>query len=111
MVVDLIRRDTVTCYYPMLIERLAGIAAMAGEQYDKAQAHFEASLTLADKLAFVSELGDTRRWHAMMLLRRQAPGDRDKALELLREAIAVYERNGMPKHQEMARVLLDPFMG
>ena len=110
-VVDLIRRDTVTCYFPMLIERIAGIAAMAGGQYDKAQAHFEASLELAKELAFVSELGDTRRWHAMMLLRRRAPGDRDMAQELLREAIAVYKRNGMPKHEEMAQVLLDQSMG
>jgi len=106
-VVDLIRRDTVTCYFPLLLERIAGIAAMAGEQYDKAQAHFEASLDLAKELAFVSELGDTRRWHAIMLLRRQGPGDRSMARELLREAIAVYEGNGMPKHERMAQLLLD----
>jgi tetratricopeptide (TPR) repeat protein len=106
-VVDLIKRDTVTCYFPLLVERIAGIAAMAGEQYDKAQAHFEASLELAKRLSFVSELGDTRRWHAMMLLRRRAPGDRDMAQRLLHDAIVVYERNGMPKHVEMAQALLD----
>lgn len=107
MVVDLLRRDTVTCYFPRLIERIAGIAAMAGEQYDKAQAHFEASLELATELDFVSELGDTRRWHAMMLLRRQAPGDREAAQGLLREAIRVYAQHGMPKHELMAQALHD----
>jgi tetratricopeptide (TPR) repeat protein len=106
-VVDLLERDTVTCYYPMLIERIAGIAAMAGERYEKAQAHFEASLAQAEALDFVNELGDTRRWHAMMLLRRQAPGDRETAQALLREAIAVYQRHGMPKHEKMAQSLLD----
>jgi len=106
-VVDLLRRDAVTCYFPRLIERIAGIAAMAGEQYDKAQKHFEASLERAKELTFVSELGDTRRWHAMMLLQRQAPGDRDVAVTLLREAIAAYKKHGMPKHEEMAQVLLD----
>ena len=106
-VVDLLRRDAVACYFPRLIERIAGIAAMAGEQYDKAQKHFEASLERAEALNFVSELGDTRRWHAMMLLQRQAPGDRNEAVRMLREAIAVYKEYGMPKHEEMAQVLLD----
>jgi len=106
-VVDLLERDTVTCYYPMLIERIAGIAAMAGARYGKAQAHFETALEQAKALDFVNELGDTRRWHATMLLRRQAPGDRETANELLREALAVYQRHGMPKHEMMAQLLLD----
>ncbi len=106
-VVDLLKRDTVTCYYPMLIERIAGIAAMAGRRYKIAQAHFEASLAQASTLSFVNELGDTRRWHAMMLLRRQAPGDHETAHTLLREAIAVYQRHGMAKHEKMAQQLLD----
>ena len=106
-VVDLLERDTVTCYFPMLIERIAGIAAMAGERYEAAEAHFEASLEQARKLNFVNELGDTRRWHAMMLLRRQAPGDRDKAQALLHEAITVYRQHGMPQHERMAQLLLN----
>jgi tetratricopeptide (TPR) repeat protein len=106
-VVDLLKRDTVTCYYPMLIERVAGVAAMAGGRYDTAQAHFEASLAHAKALEFANELGDTRRWHAAMLLRRQAPGDREAAQALLGEAIAVYQRHGMPKHDKMAQLLLD----
>jgi len=109
-VVDLIERDTVTCYYPMLIERIAGIAAMAGERYEAAQAHFETSLEQARTLNFVNELGDTRRWHATMLLRRQAPGDRETAQALLREAIAVYQQQCMPKHERMAQLLLDDIL-
>ena len=47
-----------------------------------------------------------RRWYARMLLDRDGPGDRDKARELLTEAIAMYREIGMPKHVEMAKVIL-----
>ena len=33
-------------------------------------------------------------------------GDRDKARELLTEAVAMYRKIGMPKHVEMAEALL-----
>ncbi len=41
-----------------------------------------------------------------MLIERDAPGDRDKARQLLTEAIAMYRKIGMPKHVEMAGALL-----
>ena len=41
-----------------------------------------------------------------MLLDRDGPGDRDKARQLLTEAIAMYRQIGMPKHVEMAEALL-----
>ena len=41
-----------------------------------------------------------------MLIDRAATGDRDKARELLTEAIAMYGEIGMPKHMEMAEALL-----
>ena len=41
-----------------------------------------------------------------MLLERNAPGDRDKARQLLTEAIEMYRRLGMPKHVEMAETML-----
>ncbi len=37
---------------------------------------------------------------------RDGPGDRDKARELLTEAIAMYRQIGMPKHVEMAEAML-----
>jgi hypothetical protein len=52
------------------------------------------------------EQPEVRRWYARMLIDRNAPGDRDKARELLTEAIAMYRRIGMPKHIEMAEALL-----
>jgi len=41
-----------------------------------------------------------------MLLDRNRPGDREKARELLTEAIAMYRQIGMPKHVGMAEALL-----
>jgi hypothetical protein len=41
-----------------------------------------------------------------MLIDRDAPGDRDKARQLLTEAIAMYRQIGMPKHVEMAEAML-----
>jgi hypothetical protein len=41
-----------------------------------------------------------------MLLDRNRPGDREKARELLTEAIAMYRKIGMPKHVEVAEALL-----
>jgi len=53
------------------------------------------------------EQADIRRFHAMMLIDRAAPGDSEKAQTLLREALESYERIGMPRHIEMAQALLD----
>ena len=47
-----------------------------------------------------------REAYARMLLDRDAPGDREKARELLTEAIAMYRGIGMPRHVEMAEALL-----
>jgi hypothetical protein len=60
------------------------------------------------------EQPEVRRFYARMLIDRDGPGDpstgsgrdRDKARELLTEAMAVYRRIGMPKHIEMAEALL-----
>ena len=54
----------------------------------------------------VIEQPEVRRWYARMLIDRDAPGDREKARELLTEAVAMYRRIGMPKHVEMAEALL-----
>jgi hypothetical protein len=42
-----------------------------------------------------------------MLIQRDAPGDRDKACDLLDEAIALYGSLRMPKHLDMAKQMRD----
>ncbi len=52
------------------------------------------------------ERPETRRWYAWALLRRDEPGDAEKARGLLAEAIDHYREIGMPKHIELAEELL-----
>jgi class 3 adenylate cyclase/tetratricopeptide (TPR) repeat protein len=89
-----------------LLQTVAGMAATAGGQWEKAEEHYETALRQAHKLPVVMEQPEVRRWYARMLIDRDAPGDRDKARELLTEAIAMYRHIGMPKHVEMAEALL-----
>jgi class 3 adenylate cyclase/tetratricopeptide (TPR) repeat protein len=89
-----------------LLQTVAGMAAAAGGQWGKAEEHYETALRQAHKLPVVMEQPEVRRWYARMLIDRDAPGDRDKARELLTEAVAMYRRIGMPKHVEMAQALL-----
>jgi predicted ATPase/class 3 adenylate cyclase len=89
-----------------LFQTVAGMAAAAGGQWGKAEEHYKEALRLAHELPVVSEQPEVRRFYARMLIDRDGPGDRDKARELLTEAIAMYRRIGMPKHIEMAEALL-----
>lgn len=105
--VDLLRDKTVTTYYPVLIERIAGIAALCGDRFDLAEEHFDAALQQAEALPFVSEQGEIRAWRALMLLRRNAPGDQGRARKFLQEAGSEYSRHGMPKHRGMTEKILE----
>jgi tetratricopeptide (TPR) repeat protein len=89
-----------------LVETLAGIAAAAGRQWQKAEEHYQRALNYADELPHRIEQPEVRRWYARMLLDRDAPGDRETARRLLTEAVAMYRKIGMPKHVEMAEALL-----
>ena len=85
---------------------IAGMASAADGQWDKAEEHYQTALRQADEIPVVIEQPDVRRWYARMLIDRHAPGDREKAREMLAEAIAMYRNIGMPKHVEMAEAML-----
>jgi tetratricopeptide (TPR) repeat protein len=89
-----------------LLDTVAGIAAASGQQWDKAEEHFQTALRRCEELPHIIEQPEARRWYAWMLLERNAPGDREKARTLLEEAIEMYRRIGMPKHIEIAEALL-----
>jgi tetratricopeptide (TPR) repeat protein len=89
-----------------LLQTVAGMAAAAGGQWEKAEEHYQTALRQAHELPVVIEQPEVRRWYARMLIDRDAPGDREKARGLLTEAVAMYRRIGMPKHVEMAEALL-----
>jgi class 3 adenylate cyclase/tetratricopeptide (TPR) repeat protein len=89
-----------------LLQTAAGVAAAAGRQWKKAEQHYQTALRQAHEIPVVLEQPEVRRWYARMLVDRNAPGDREKARQLLTEAIAMYRHIGMPKHVEMAEELL-----
>ena len=57
-------------------------------------------------MPFVLAQPETRRWYAWMLIDRNGPGDRDKAVGLLKEAIKMYGEIGMPTYVELAKELM-----
>jgi class 3 adenylate cyclase/tetratricopeptide (TPR) repeat protein len=116
-------RDEATKLYPLILEAIdtgalirwwahgllqttAGIAAACGRQWEKAEEYYETALHQAHELPVVMEQPEVRRWYARMLIDRAQPGDREKAHELLTEAIAMYRKIGMPRHIEIAEALL-----
>jgi class 3 adenylate cyclase/tetratricopeptide (TPR) repeat protein len=83
-----------------------GLLATTMGRWDDAARHFEDALRMNAKLGTRPWLARTKHDYAAMLIRRNSPGDGDKAFRLLTEAIAMYGQIGMPKHVEMAEALL-----
>jgi len=88
-----------------LFEKIAGIAATAARNWPAATAHFENALKQAEAIPHKLDQCEVRYWYGKMLAERNAPGDRDKARQLLGEAIEGYGTLGMPRHLEMAKTL------
>jgi len=103
LVTQKLEDGTVLCLVQGLVDKAAGIAAAAGEEWTLAEAHFEKALRLAEELPHRLEQPEVRRWYARMLLDREGSGDEQRARKMLIEAKAIYEELGMPKHVEMAK--------
>ncbi len=86
----------------------AGIAAACGRDWAAAEEHYETALDQAHEMPHRIAQADIRRWYARMLLDRSGTGDRERARELLEEAIEVYRELGMPKHLAIAERLHAP---
>jgi len=80
---------------------IAGIAAASARQWDAAEEHFQTAMRHAESFPLLLEQAEIRRFHAMMLLNRAAPGDCKRARSLLDEAHERYTQIGMPRHVEM----------
>jgi len=94
-----------------LLDTIAGIAAGAGGKWPEAEEYFRTALRRCDELPHIIEQPEARRWYAWMLLQRDGPGDRERARDLLTEAIGMYRQIGMPKHVEIAEALLATVRG
>jgi hypothetical protein len=87
-------------------QTIAGLAASAAHQYETAQEHFGLAMRQAQSFPHLLEQTEIHRFHAMMLINRARPGDREKARRLLSEALTSYTRIGMPRHIEITQGLL-----
>jgi tetratricopeptide (TPR) repeat protein len=105
---ELVRTGAVTLWgIPRFTQTIAGIAAAAARQWEVAEDHFQIALQQAESFPNRLELAEIRRFHAMMLLDRAAPDDREKTRTLLDEALESYERIGMPCHVEIIQTLMN----
>jgi hypothetical protein len=88
-------------------QTIAGVAAAAARQWEAAEEHFQVAMHQAESFPHLLEQAEIRRFHAMMLMDRSAPGDSKKVQTLLSEALESYTYIGMPRHIEMTQTLLD----
>ncbi len=87
-------------------QTIAGLAAAGARQWEAAEEHFQIAMQQAEAFPDRLEQADIRRFHAMMLLDRAAPGDREKSQTPTSEALETYTHIGMPRHIEMTQALL-----
>lgn len=77
------------------VARYLGLLASTAERFDEAAAHFERAIENDEAIGAWPNVAHARRDHAVMLLKRDAPGDQQRAGELLGTALRGSERLGM----------------
>ncbi len=108
LVRELIDTGAVTLFpISRFTQTIAGVAAAAAHEWEAAEDHFQIAMQQAESFPQRLEQAEIRRFHAMMLMDRAAPGDREKARRLLSEARETYAQIGMPRHIEMTQVLVE----
>jgi hypothetical protein len=75
----------------------AGLLASCLRRWDEAERHFEGALATNERLEARPWVVRTRRGWAAMLLDRDAPGDRERAAELIAAGRAEAEQLGMAR--------------
>ncbi len=85
-----------------LFRTSAGIAAACAGHWERAEEHHRMAIQQADAAPYRVAQPIARSWYAEMLLSRDLPGDRERAHELLREALHMYQAIGMAWHARRA---------
>jgi DNA-binding SARP family transcriptional activator/tetratricopeptide (TPR) repeat protein len=85
--------------------RPLGQLATTLSRYEEAARHFEYALEMNTQIRSPLWVAHTRHDYARMLLLRNRPGDRDKAVELLEQALATAEQLGLKALADKARPL------
>jgi DNA-binding SARP family transcriptional activator len=87
------------------VSRPLGNLATTLSRYEDAEEHFEQALKINTRIRSPLWIGHTRLGYARMLLLRNDPGDNDKALHLLTQAIATAQALGLTLLADKARPL------
>jgi hypothetical protein len=75
--IDVLKRSSPALAYP------AALLASCLQRWPEAEQHFEEALEINERPGARPWIVRTRRGYAEMLLHRNAPGDRDRAAELI----------------------------
>ncbi len=89
-------------YFP-LPYRLLGMIDSVQSCWTDAEANFQEAMELCEANGLRVELAATCRWYGQMLLARRQPGDMERAMSLLNEALRLYQEMGL--RQSAERVL------
>ena len=76
-------------------DRLLGLLSQTMGNLDQATGHFEEALSFCRKAGYRPELAWTCHDYAEALLQRSEPGDREKAMSMLDESLAISTELGM----------------
>jgi tetratricopeptide (TPR) repeat protein len=88
------------------VARYLGILASTTSRWDEAAAHFEDAIAMNDRIGARPLLAHTQHDYARMLLKRDQPGDRERARELAVEGVATYCDLGMDSWARAAAELV-----
>ena len=88
--------QTQSSYLKISSDRVLGLLAQTMGNLDQATVHFEEALRFCRNAGYMPELAYSSYDYAATLLERYAPGDGDRASELLRESVSIAEDLGMP---------------
>jgi tetratricopeptide (TPR) repeat protein len=87
------------------VARVVGSTAAVMGEWDAAEEHFEEALAIEERMGAGLWMAHTRHEYARMLLTRHAPGDSDRALDHLDQALAHASEFGLTALREKAGAL------
>ena len=89
------------------IDRPLGLLATTLERWDEAEGHFRRAVEVNERIGARPWAAHARHDHARMLLARDGPGDRERALELLATCLRTCRELGMVALEGRCASLLD----
>jgi DNA-binding NarL/FixJ family response regulator len=90
--------------------RYLGLLAMTMSRRGEAEQHFKAALALNARMGATPWLAHTQHDYAILLLGRGQPGDRERAVALLNEALASARALGMRTLEERLTSRVEPLV-